>query len=113
VTILTARFEQARAESVGLPEEIRERTTFVPWLESESPYDILAHHFGREEEWKVILDGQVRSFIAEGLEGAGFHKGAKDEEGRVKEIRERKDEREIGLLRCANQVSTSIHQMGV
>jgi Xaa-Pro aminopeptidase len=102
ITILTARFEQARAELVGLPPEIKDVTTFVPWLESESPYDILADHFGAFQ--KVILDGQVRSFVGEGLQRAGFTSGSVEESEIVKELRERKDEREIGLLRCANQV---------
>jgi hypothetical protein len=107
ITVLTARFEQSRAEGVDLPREIRDITTFVPWLESESPYDVLRTHFGSEFV-RVILDGQVRSFIAEGLGGAGFEKGSDEEVANVKEIRERKDEREIGLLRCANQASCNV-----
>ena len=103
ITILTARFEQSRAELVELPKEIRDITTFVPWLESESPYEILRKHLG-PEVLKVIADGQVRSFITEGLEGAGFTRATKEEGEKIKEIRERKDEHEIGLLRCANQV---------
>lgn len=104
ITILTAEFEKARAELVNLPREIRDIATFVPWLESESPYDILSRHFGADVSKKIILDGQVRSFIGEGLEGAGFERRSKGEAEKVKELRERKDEREIGLLRCANQV---------
>jgi hypothetical protein len=103
VTILTARFEQSRAELVELPKEIRDITTFVPWRESESPYEILKTHLGHEIG-RVVVDGQVRSFITEGLDGAGFARATQVEGERIKEIRERKDEREIGLLRCANQV---------
>jgi hypothetical protein len=103
VTILTARFEQSRAELVDLPEEIRDIATFVPWLESESPYQVLKSYLGNESS-RVVVDGQVRSFIAEGLEGAGFTRASAEESDTIKEIRERKDEREIGLLRCANQV---------
>ena len=89
-----------------LPEEIRDITTFVPWLESESPYEVLKNYLG---DWvgRVIVDGQVRSFITEGLEGAGFARTTKEEGEKIKEIRERKDEREIDLLRCANQVCHS------
>ena len=86
-----------------LPKEIKDITTFVPWLESESPYKILRSYLGSEVS-RVIVDGQVRSFITEGLEGAGFTRAAKEEGEKIKEIRERKDEHEIGLLRCANQV---------
>lgn len=106
MTVLTAKFEQSRAELVHLPNEVRERTTFVPWLESQSPYDILATHFGGESGKKrVVWDGQVRSFITSGLGGVGWSAASDDEMERIKELRERKDEREVGLLRCANQVS--------
>jgi hypothetical protein len=107
ITILTAKFEQSRAELVELPKDIRDITTFVPWLESESPYEVLKNYLG-SEEGRVIVDGQVRSFITEGLDGAGFARATKEEGERIKEIRERKDEREIGLLRCANQVCHSL-----
>jgi hypothetical protein len=107
VTILTAKFEQSRAELVELPKEIGDVTTFVPWLESESPYEVLKNYLGAEVG-RVVVDGQVRSFITEGLDTAGFARVTKEEGERIKEIRERKDEREIGLLRCANQVCHSL-----
>ena len=108
VTVLTAKFEQSRAELVHLPKEVRERTTFVPWLESESPYDILNTYLAKEPgsgSKKVVWDGQVRSFITAGLRNVGWSDASDKEVERVKELRERKDEREVGLLRCANQVS--------
>lgn len=106
VIILTAKFEQSRAEMVNLPKELKERTTFVPWLESESPYRILSDHFGSTKKGKrMVLDAQVRSFIASGLRELGWSEASEEEIERVRELRERKDEREIGLLRCANQVS--------
>jgi hypothetical protein len=106
ITILTARFEQSRAELVELPKEIRDITTFVPWLESESPYEVLKDYLG-SEVGRVVVDGQVRSFITEGLDGARFARATREEGESIKEIRERKDEHEIGLLRCANQVCHS------
>jgi hypothetical protein len=107
LTILTAKFEQSRAELVELPKEIRDITTFVPWLESESPYEVLKKHLDAEVG-RVVVDGQVRSFITEGLDGAGFARATSKEGEKIKEIRERKDEHEIGLLRCANQVCDSL-----
>jgi hypothetical protein len=106
ITILTARFEQSRAELVDLPKEIRDITTFVPWLESESPYEVLKNYLGAEVG-RVVVDGQVRSFITEGLDGAGLARATMEEGEKIKEIRERKEEHEIGLLKCANQVCHS------
>lgn len=110
VTILTAKFEQSRAELVDLPKEVRERTTFVPWLESESPYDVLDSYLtkGPSQEKKAVYDGQVRSFITSGLRSIGWSDASDDQVERVRKLRERKDEREVGLLRCANQVSPKV-----
>lgn len=115
ITILTAQFEKARAELVQLPKEIGGWVTFLPWTESESPYEVLVEHLGKRP---IVLDGQVRSSIAEGLHDAFTVVEGEDDYGRstgkgvvkrieaeVQLIRERKDSREVGLLRCANQVS--------
>jgi hypothetical protein len=85
---------------------VRDRTTFVPWLESESPYEVLATYFsdGGSDKKRVVWDGQVRSFVVAGLKEIGWDDAPEEVVESVKELRERKDEREIGLLRCANQV---------
>jgi len=84
---------------------------------------VLWDYLGGKRDY--ITDGAVRSFILAGLEStvSRHHEGGTDvarldvktmrQEGlsEVKDavalVRQRKDEREIGLLRCANQVSRS------
>lgn len=105
VTILTPRFEEARARLEKLPKDVQKRTTWVAWQESESPFVKLSAHFGRPS-W--VLDGEVRAFIADGLlrlgpQGPDERKEADRIRHAVVAIRERKDKREVELLRCANQ----------
>lgn len=105
VTILTPRFEEARARLEELPKEVQKRATWVAWDESESPFVVLSKHLGRPS-W--VLDGEVRAFIADGLlrlapQGPEERKEADRIRHAVVAIRERKDKREIELLRCANQ----------
>lgn len=101
LSILTPRFEEARARLKGLPEEVE--STWVPWDEHQSPYVVLSAHF-ENPAW--IVDGNVRAFVTYGLQRHGKPEDAKDAEKvlrDVQSIRERKDGREIELLRCANQ----------
>ncbi len=123
ITLLTPEFERLRAQLVYLPEEVRDSVTYLPWKESDSPYEVLADYFGHLDG--IVLDPMVRSFVENGLGQAVYGKRHRDRQiglrgsvedhvekvdlevdvkTRVGLIRERKDEREIGLLRCANQV---------
>lgn len=105
VTILTPRFEEARARLEKLPKEVQKRATWVAWEESESPFVKLSAYFGRPS-W--VLDSEVRAFIADGLlrlgpQGPDERKEADRIRHAVVAIRERQDKREVELLRCANQ----------
>lgn len=103
VIILTPAFEEARAKLINLPDETKKRVRWVSWAESESPYATLLAALGDVE---ITLDGDVRSFIAEGIRRTRRHVNARGDIGAaVATIRERKDEREVGLMRCANEAT--------
>lgn len=101
VIILTPKFEEGRARQRALPAEVAKRVTWVAWAESESPYAVLLDHLGRDIP--LVIDGAARSFIADGLRARSK---SKEDTARVasavKGLRERKEEREIELMRCAN-----------
>jgi Xaa-Pro aminopeptidase len=105
VTLLTPAFEEARARLITLPEDVAARVQWVAWAESESPYKVLEDVLGRTD---VVLDRAVRTFVADGVR---HHIHASDTidmntvPAAVAAIRERKDAREIGLLRCANEAT--------
>jgi hypothetical protein len=119
ITLLMPEFERLRAQGIDLPEHVRPYVTYLSWQENVSPYGTLMRHLDTPAS---LLDGEARSFILGGLKEAA----RKSEQGRemsvrtmseagedfsnkaileaVDLIRERKDAREVGLLRCANQV---------
>lgn len=102
VIILTPKFEEERARQRFIPHDAADRITWLAWAESQSPYAVLMDHLG---ERALVIDGGVRSFIAAGLASQSNAKHADTSKAAeaVRELRERKDEREIGLMRCANQ----------
>ena len=101
VTILTPKFEELRARGVGRTAEVD--VAWVSWAENDSPYQVLSDTLG---DTTLVVDAQVRSFIAEEMVSTGKVKMAPVEVGKsISLLRERKDEREIGLLRCANQMT--------
>jgi Xaa-Pro aminopeptidase len=112
ITLLTPEFERLRAQLKQIPESVNKYVEWVSWQESESPYEVFIEHTGKQGG--AVMDPMVRSFIVNGLLDAAneTHYGEtritdspySDVEKAVALIRERKDEREVGLLRCANQV---------
>lgn len=123
IIILVAQFEKARAQLIRLPGKIESRVTWLPWSEGQDPYKVLLDHLTKEHDRAhLLIDEQVRFFIVRGLMKAGrrdqssqdvqiMQQGVSSTEQKeldlepIWSIRERKDEREIGLLTCANQVS--------
>ncbi|KAK8854596.1 hypothetical protein IAR55_003335 [Kwoniella newhampshirensis] len=102
ITLLTPAFEALRASLISLPDEIARRVKWVEWKEDQSPYSVLEHAVSTQG---VVLDGMVRHFVGEGLRGVFREEKGEEVVQAVKTIRERKDEREVGLLRCANQLT--------
>jgi Xaa-Pro aminopeptidase len=117
ITLLTPEFEKLRAQGIALPDEVNARVTWVSWQENESPYQVLWDHVGLNGG--IVGDGQVRGFILEGLQATASQvendksiSVSRERQSKMSDIKEavalvrqRKDEREVGLLRCANQVS--------
>lgn len=110
IIFLTPEFEKLRAQLIPLPKQLKGRVKWVSWKEHESPFVVLSQALGRPSA--VVVDGGVRELVAAGLRihlGENAVKAGEGLKTTVGLIRERKDEREIGLLRCANQVCCSNH----
>ncbi|ORX38302.1 peptidase M24, structural domain-containing protein [Kockovaella imperatae] len=104
VFILTPAFEQLRAQKVSKTSEIENE--WIAWAENENPYEVLFKALGDENEIRLVIDGQVRNFISEGLtEISGVSLAPRQAGKDVSLLRERKDPREVGLLKCANQMT--------
>jgi hypothetical protein len=110
ILFLTPEFEKLRAQLLPLPKEVQSRVKWVSWKEHESPYLVLERALGPQTV--IVLDGRVREFVGAGVRSAFGDEVVRAGEGMkgdVQVLRERKDEREIGLLRCANQVCPLSH----
>ena len=108
ITLLSPEFERLRAQLQPIPEQVEAYVKWLSWQEDESPYEVLVAHLG--SVGGLVVDPLMRSFIGTGLGKAVEKAGNADDEAIASDktavalLRERKDEREIGLLRCANQV---------
>ena len=110
VVLLTPEFERLRAQGVGRDKEVD--VEWVAWAEDQDPFAVLSEHL--DDDSPLVFDGKIRNFISEGMARvrqknteervtAGFAAAELGKE--VSLLRERKDQREIGLLRCANQMT--------
>lgn len=124
LSILTPRFELDRAKLLRVPGlEGHGAVSYVDWAEDASPFEALLDHLdlidaaadagvkASPRRSRIHLDPAVRTFIGSGIRKALTARGYTDEQvvvdvatRNVLAIRERKSEREIELLRCANEV---------
>lgn len=104
VTFLVPSFEEERARLLGMPFE--ERIETVTYEEHWNPYRALLESplfaavtvHGRKP--KVMVDEEMRDFIARGLSDSGFDVIGLG--GKVEQVRQTKSEVEIGILRAVN-----------
>ena len=108
VILLTPEFERLRAQGKERDSEVK--VEWVAWEEDENPFAVLSEHL--DESSPLVFDGKIRNFIVDGMlrtqktDDVGTFGLADPELGKaVSLLRERKDQREIGLLRCANQMT--------
>lgn len=104
ITILTPRFELARAKLLSFPASSPDALNYVDWAEDQDPFQVLKEHLKKHiGSGEVVVDDGTRKLIADGLSGAGLRlKFSYPKE--VARLREQKSEAEIDLLRCANEV---------
>ncbi|KAJ4488467.1 peptidase M24, structural domain-containing protein [Lentinula aciculospora] len=100
VSILTPRFEATRAKMLPIPHDGVE---YIEWSEENNPYEIAASAFSAEG--KVYLDDTVRLFIFNGFQKAIPDAIVAPTPPEIKELRQRKSDAEIELLKCANEAT--------
>jgi Xaa-Pro aminopeptidase len=108
VTMLTPAFEESRARQLAIPAK---RIRWAAWEEDADPYAaafaaLPAH--ARTKGARIFVDGAVRTFVASGLQRANSDAHVLDAPKEVRQIRERKSSKELDILKCANEVITSI-----
>jgi hypothetical protein len=106
VTVLTPAFEETRARSLSVPGI---DVSYVSWAEDEDPYTVALHALSALElEGPIYVDGMMRHFIVDGLQKAAPGVRVMSAPPEVTQLRARKSQAELDLLRCANEVSGCI-----
>ncbi len=95
VTVLTPKFEGTRAWLLSIPSDVE----WVEWAEDEVPYKQLL-----DIEGSVFVDGSIRHFIVDGLRTTFPKATIVAAPTEIRQLRERKSEGELELLKCANEV---------
>ncbi|KAK0185836.1 peptidase M24, structural domain-containing protein [Armillaria mellea] len=96
VTVLTPKFEGTRARLLSIPSDVE----WVEWAEEEVPYKQLP-----DIEGTVFVDGSIRHFIVDGLRAAFPKATVVAAPAEIRQLRERKSEGELELLKCANEAT--------
>ncbi|KAG1882950.1 peptidase M24, structural domain-containing protein [Suillus subluteus] len=103
VTIITPAFEETRARRLSVPGT---DVSYVAWAEDEDPYTVALHALSAPElEGPIYVDGMMRYFIVDGLQKVAPGVRVMSAPPEVTQLRERKSQAELDLLRCVNEVT--------
>lgn len=93
------QFEATRAGMLPIPSDVK----FFAWPEHESPYEHAVAALSNKSG-TIFVDGSMRKFIADGLQEALPNSKVITSPLEVNQIRERKSDAELNILKCANEV---------
>lgn len=82
------------------PIEVR----YVEWAEDEDPYSRAISILSNQGSRIIFVDNSIRKFIVDGLQRADPDTKIYSAPLEITEMRERKSEAELEILRCANEV---------
>jgi len=103
VTILTPAFEESRARLMTVP--ARNPVSYATWKEEDSPYEVAVGAIpSLIAERPVFVDGEMRTFILDGLSKATPSTHVLSAPVEIQRLRQRKSIRELEIMRCANEV---------
>ncbi|KAK0458508.1 peptidase M24, structural domain-containing protein [Desarmillaria tabescens] len=100
VTVLTPKFKGTRARLLPIPSDVK----WVEWAEDEIPYGQLS-----DIEGTVFVDGNIRHFTVDGLRIVFPNATVSAAPPEIKQLRERKSEGELELLKSIRQTHKQMH----
>lgn len=106
VSILTPKFEATRAKLLHVPSG--SQIEYAEWPEEADPYKVAVYHLLPslgEGDGIIFVDGSTRTFIADGLRAAAPQTLVLPAPIEVQQLRERKSEAELDILKCVNEVT--------
>ncbi|OJT14606.1 hypothetical protein TRAPUB_8852 [Trametes pubescens] len=103
VSVLTPYFEQTRAKLLPIPSDAG--VTYTAWPEDHNPYERALSLLPELEGATIYVDGNVRTFVTDGLQKAAPKALVSSAPVEVRRLRERKSTEEIDILKCANEAT--------
>lgn len=102
ISVLTPAFEATRAKMLPIPSE--GGVTYTAWAEDADPYATALALVPSLENATIFVDGDVRMFVADGLQKAAQRARVTSAPVEVKRLRERKSSEELDIMKCVNEV---------
>ncbi|KAI0673059.1 peptidase M24 [Trametes maxima] len=103
ISILTPAFEETRAKLLPIPSAAE--VTYAAWPEDYSPFSQALSLIPTLAGATIYVDGNVRTFIADGLQSAAPKATISAAPVEVRRLRERKSQEEIDILKCVNEAT--------
>ena len=103
ITILTPSFEESRAKMMTIPSW--KPVSYAAWREEVNPYEVAVNAIpSLATEGPVFVDGEMRTFILDGLSKAVPSIPVLPAPVEIQRLRQRKSVRELEIMKCANEV---------
>ncbi|EJF66002.1 Creatinase/aminopeptidase [Dichomitus squalens LYAD-421 SS1] len=103
ISISTPAFEKTRAKLLPIPS--KSGVTYTAWPEDVDPFATALDLLPDLDDTIIYVDGDVRTFIADGLQRAAPDARVVNAPIEVRRLRERKSSEEIDILKCVNEVT--------
>lgn len=103
---LVPAFESPRAMRLSIPAPPGTSITWLAYAEDESPYKVISRALGIKGKGVIYVDERMRHFIVEAFSRTVWPVvRVRAAPNAITRIREKKDSKEIELMRCANEVT--------
>ena len=104
ISILTPAFEKTRAKLLPIPS--KSGVTYTAWPEDADPFVTALDLLPDLDDSIIYVDGNVRTFVADGLQKAAPDARVLNAPVEIRRLRERKSSEEIDILKCVNEVGS-------
>ncbi|KAI1794518.1 Creatinase/aminopeptidase [Ganoderma leucocontextum] len=103
ISILTPAFEKTRAKLLPIPS--KSGVTYTAWPEDADPFATALDLLPNLDDTVIYVDGNVRTFITDGLQKAAPNARVLNAPVEVRRLRERKSSEELDIMKCVNEAT--------
>ena len=85
----------------------REPVSYAAWREEANPYEVAMQAIpALATKGPVFVDGEMRTFVLDGLSRASLSASVLPSPVEIQRLRQRKSDRELQIMKCANEVGS-------